>query len=338
MQFAYLNMTCKALLDTAANYGMKPDKDRTHQVSFAGLDLTPSDCVSIGYFMRVNSLLVREESSILFQPGICSDVGMAMLMKELRKGVNGKTPTQFYIRVMNTELGEASLSTLKDFLCGQSNIGALNITHDCLNSRNMVIAMKSIVEGLASDSSCHGISLSEVKSSHVHYLTLLLQCCSLKSLYLYDADLQKGMSLFSEALKLSAIVTLHLKNCGIDDSGLIHLGKAISANMHLIELQIPENPACTANGMAAFLTCLVDSPSPLLSMVIDDHIFHVLNKQPENPVLFQNQTRKGFYFIPYSLMYYITTSDAHLNVDPRDSDQPISKIEAMFRQLLVTEQ
>ena len=157
---------------------IKPQFDKVHVISFMGLGLTPSDCIAIGYYMRMNTLFVKEKSVIYFEMGICSDTGMTSFMKELRKGVNTKTPTQLMVNLgfYNYTLGNGSLLPFKDLLKGQSNIGTLHINTSDVSAENVTVALKSIIEGLADGSSCCGISIGHIalKSIHAYYLALLL--------------------------------------------------------------------------------------------------------------------------------------------------------------------
>ena len=146
--------------------------------------------------------------------------------------MNTKTPTQLMVNLgfYNYTLGKGSLLAFKDLLKGQSNIGTLHINTSDVSAENVTVALKSIIEGLADGSSCCGISIGHIalKSIHAYYLALLLYVStSLDSLVLSSCDLQnhKRMSLFSEALKFSTIVSLSLNNCWIDDTWLNFLGK-----------------------------------------------------------------------------------------------------------------
>ena len=318
--------------------GIKPLVDNVHIVSFLGLGLTPSDCVAIAYFMRMNTLFVKDKSVIMFEMGICSDSGMTLFMKELRNGVNTKTPTQLIVKITYNALGKDSLFAFKDLLRGQSNISALHITSG-ISSENIGIALKSIVEGLGGDSSCVAISLSNIAigNIHAHYLALLLRVSSLSSLMISYGDLQnhKTMHLFSEAIKLSTLKSLNLSDCWIDDVGLHLLGQAISANMHLSGLTIPGNPI-TVNGMMNFLALFIDTLSPFLGVIIDDELFHMLQKLLEYQILIrmlnyvrQKQGRMGFIIIPFNYAFDMTAADKPIVYKPDDARSLFSRIDAV---------
>ena len=143
------------------------------------------------------------------------------------------------------------------------------------------------------------------------------------------------MSLFSEALKFSTIVSLSLNNRWIDDTGLNFLGKAISVNMHLKELSIIENPF-TVNGMINFLMHFLDALSPISCVVIDDHIYEMLQNLPQHQILLsclnyvqQQKGRRGFMVIPYNLAFDLTTTDRPFAHESPDTPSLISRFNAV---------
>ena len=292
------------------------DKIKQHTVSFLGLGMSPSDCIAVGYFMRMYALLVKDESLVMFQMGICSDTGMASFMTELRKGVDVTTPTQLVMRFYHCDLRIAALGGLRDLIKGYSSISSLQISF-CISSTYASIALKSLVEGLANGSSCKAIILvdSGISSIHVHYIALLLICSSLTELSIIEGCIQKGMHLFSEALKFSRVRCLTLFNLGIDDTGLYLLGKAIRANVHLVRFNFVGNPV-TVEGMMCFLMLIMDVPSPPLSLVIiDTCVFQVLKEMQEYHIILQkinyDRIRYGqieFCVVPYDFAYMKETS------------------------------
>ena len=276
VQLPHFEASVKAVYDQLQ---IKPQFKKEHIVSFTGLGLTPTDCIAIGYFMRMNSLLIKEDSFTWFQMGMCSDVGMASFMKEIRKGVNTKTPFQVTILIKFNTLGMESVLAIRELLRGQSNIRALLIQGG-ISSILMFKALKSIIEGLTDGASCYTVSISDVKSIHVHYLILLVRFhTSLEGFCITSGDLQKEIRLFSEALKFSKIICLELKCCEINNEGLLLLGKAMCVNVHLQELWFAENPI-TADGVMKFLINTLHPPNMKL-VIIDDRVYQVLQKTAE---------------------------------------------------------
>ena len=254
------------------------DKMKTHALSFIGLGLIPADCIAIGYFLRMYTLSVREKSSIWFQMGISSDAGMVAFMKEVRRGVNIRTPTRITVRFAICALGKASLLALRELLTGQSNIGYIFIVQ-VLYLALIPIALKSIAEGLADDSSCHFVNLSHIgiKSIHVHYLILMLLCSSLKCLIITDSDLQQAMGLLSAALQFSMIEQLYLIDCGIDNTGLFLLGNAICVNKHIKAISIIDK-LITLDGVWRLL-CYTSAPLHDIQIVINNDVYQALIKK-----------------------------------------------------------
>ena len=280
VQLPHFEISTKAVYDQLQ---IKPQFKKEHIVSFTGLGLTPTDCIAIGYFMRMNSLLIQKESFVWFQMGMCSDVGMASFLKEIRKGVNTKTPLQVTILIKFSTLGMESVLAIRELLKGQSNIRALLIQGG-ISSVLMFKALKSIIEGLTDGASCYTVSISDVKSIHVHYLVLLLRFhTSLEGFCITSGHLQKEIRLFSEALKFSKIICLELKCCGINNAGLLLLGKAMHVNVHTLELWFAENPI-TADGVMKFLINTLSPPNMKL-IIIDDRIYQALQKTPDYNLL-----------------------------------------------------
>ena len=276
VQLPHFEISSKSFYDKLK---IRPQFKKEHIVSFTGLGLTPTDCIAIGYFVRMNSLLVKEKSFIWFQMGMCSDIGMASFMKEVRKGVSTKTPLQVTILIKFTTLGTTSLFAIRELLKGQSNIRAL-IIRGGISSVIMPKALKSIIEGLTDGASCYTISISDIKSIHVHYLILMLVFhTSLEGFCITSGDLQKEIRLFCEALKFSKIVCLELQCCGIDNTGLFLLGKAMCVNIHIRELWFARNPI-TADGVMKLLINTLSPPNEKL-IVIDHNVYQALQKIPE---------------------------------------------------------
>ena len=291
---------------------------KPHTVSFIGLGLSPSDCIAIGYFLRMYALSVKEESAVMFQMGQCSDTGMALFMRELRKGVNVVTPTKLLMRFYYCDLRTTALSGLGDLVRGYSSIMSLQISF-CISPTYADIALKSLTEGLANGSSCRNIILTDsgVRSVHIHYLVLLLICSSLEALSICLGDIQKGMDLFSEAVKFTRLRRLSLVNLAIDDRGLFLLGKGIRANVHLKSLDFCENPI-SIEGMVCFLMLFINVPYCSLSiLVIDKIVFEVLKGMQEFHIILDKinydrvtvrHGRAQFSVIPYNVAYELVTA------------------------------
>ena len=288
LHLPHLDMVNKPL-QALAGKNLKPGFKNQHTVSFTGLGMTPSDCIAVGYFMRTYTTLVKEASLIAFQLGICSDVGLALFMKEVRKGVNTRTPSQLIIKLSHSTIGKNSLPAFKEMLRGQSNVTALHIFRGISSVHTCGLLLKSILEGLAYGSLCHAVTLSDigVNSSHVHCLSLMFLCCTLDGLSIIEGDLSsKAMRLFSEALKVATLRSLTLLGCKIDDTGLLLLGKAISVNRH-IELLSFVSLKISLDGVMKFLKMFKDTQSSFLGLIINDEIFGALSRIPEYKILLQ---------------------------------------------------
>ena len=222
------------------------------------LPLTPRDCLSLGYFGRIKSFSkyrfrsyvpdVRFEHILAFNLSSCSlsDTGILALTTELRKDIDFPTPTRMQLLLSYNQLNEKSLQSIKTLVSGACNTEYLGLGI-CLTPQivNLDVAFKLVIEGLHR-STCRQLDLSQnnFNQTHIHYLLLLLRSChQLRWFAMKSFDLHKlgVMSLFCEALKLSNLNTLDLTSCGITNSGLALLGKAVSRHHQLVHLRMFEN-------------------------------------------------------------------------------------------------
>ena len=222
------------------------------------LPLTPRDCLSLGYFGRIKSFSkCRPPSYVSFNQfehilafNLCScslgDTGILALTTELRKNIDFFTPVRIQLLLSYNQLNQTSLQSIKALVSGVSNTESLDLGI-CLNPQtvDLKLALKLLIEGLHR-STCRQLDISQnyFNVLHIHYLLLLLRSClqlrwlSMKSFNLRKLD---AMRLFCEALKLSSLNTVDLTSCGITDSGLAELGKAVSRNDQLVHLRMFEN-------------------------------------------------------------------------------------------------
>lgn len=266
----------------------------SHALYMTCLDLSPVDCLAIGYFLKTKSLVVKEKSLINFRMGICSDIGMTSFLKELCNGVNKYTPTRILIGLTHSILSRTTLMTLKEALVGQSNIDQLRITRrigqdENIKSNDVIFALKCIVEGLVKNSSCVSIVLDgfNVKYTQVHafFAILMIRACTLRDLHYCKADFQKTMPLLSEAVKFSTLKVLVLNFCNIDDVALVQLGNGVCRNRHMVMLTIAFNPY-TVNGMIHFLKLFVDNTiSVLQGVIMGSEIMAMLQNMAEFYIL-----------------------------------------------------
>ena len=238
------------------------------------LGLLPIDCLAIGYFARLQSLRMPESARLMVMVGKCSDFGMATFMKELRKGVNKVTPARVRIYCMHNNPGGEMLRATKELLHGESNVEALMLLSHESSSNSITSALKSILEGLYTRSSCIDISLQLYDCFcpyHVYFLILLIRILQ-HQLILCDFDMRHTMQLLCEAFRLSTLVIVTLDDCNIDDSALLQLGSAICTSAYLEVLNVHKGNFYTCNGLVEFLVYFINPDSVLAFLCIDENI------------------------------------------------------------------
>ena len=231
-----------------------------HTLSLRSLALTPLDCLSLGYYINAKSFMPKSQSLTIAFDLNCSTIdptGLRLLFTELKKGINYRTEVRVQLNLSDNKFNKESVLSLKELLRGQSNLEYLHLINSFDPSVvDLNFVLKSLIEGLSSDSSCELFDLSDnhFNSSHVHYFILMLRYCpQLISLTLASYDLSRVMPLFSSALLFTTgLIYLNVSCCNISDSILIQLGKKISTHRFLVQLIIYGNPF-TDDGLTNFL-------------------------------------------------------------------------------------
>ena len=234
------------------------------------LPLTPIDCLSIGYYIRIKSLAkVPSVPNILhYYLGRCflDHIGVHVLFTELKKDISQCTPGRVVLGLTGNTLHHVSLPLLKNLLQGQSNLDGL-VLRNCFLPADLHCALKYLTEGLSKESSCTCIDLSEnyLSTSHVHHLILMLRASpQLTCLSLNDQDLRRGMHLLWKAIQLLPnLQSLEMNSCNIHDPELALLQKVVKSHHKLYDLSIYDNHF-TNRGLHSLLKVLVCNPTSLL--------------------------------------------------------------------------
>ena len=230
------------------------------------LPLTPIDCLSIGYYIRIKSLTNQCHQN--YYLGRCSidHIGLRVLFTEMKKDISQHTPCRVGIDISDNKVYHVSLPLLKDLLQGQSNLDML-LLRNCFLPANLYCALKYITEGLSTTSSCGYIDLSEnqLSTSHVHHLVLMLRTSpQLYSLDLHGQDLRRGLHLLWKALQLSLnLESLNMGGCNIHDPELALLQEVVKFHPKLRDLSIYDN-SFTHDGICNLLKVLVCNHTSML--------------------------------------------------------------------------
>ena len=263
---------CNEMFKKAGSSQTAPD---LKVIILKSLPLTPRDCLSIGYFGRVKSkpgthqiykllsLFIKLETTvtIMFDLTSCSlsDTGIEALTSELGKDIHSYTPVRIHLGLSRNRLNIKSLTCIKELVSEHHNVSVLSVP-SCLHPQvvDLTVALKLLIEGV-SRSVVNLLNLSEnhLSVKHIHYFLLLLTACpwlSWLTMKSFPLSNPKVMKLFCGALssRLSHIHTLDISSCGIDDTGLAILGKAVCTHKSLSHLRIFDNEF-TSRGLTQFL-------------------------------------------------------------------------------------
>ena len=233
-------------------------------ISFQNMWMSPLECLAVGYFVRYKSITMPERISLSLNLGNCaiSDTSVSVLTKELRRGVNYRTPGRIILSLAENNLSKISLLSVKELLKGQSNIEGLGL-QKCFLSLDKTIFLKHMIEGLSSNSSCShtAIGYHHLNRSHIYHLILLIQSCKqLRIINLSSCSFRGVMPLISRAFRFSNLIGLQLNHCDIDDEMLVSLAKEISQSPQLTYIELYNNPF-TPDGLMIFVLYFADDIS-----------------------------------------------------------------------------
>ena len=268
-------------LNIEANKNIRPNAIPVgtpfHTLTLKYLPLSPIDCLSLGYYICVQSCIPIQYKKILaFDLSNCSidHIGLRVLFTELKRNIHQETRTWVQLILAYNVLHNESLPILKQLIEGQSNVRGLGLCHcfdpSIVDHRSV---LKCLTEGLSNNSSCYFIDLSAnffqtCNSHNIFYFVLILRTCpQLSYLDLKYFDLHKNaMFLFAFAVQCSHLECLDLSNCSITNSTLALLGRAISNHPYLHMLNMYYNRFNQA-GLCNFLRNFVSNRVSRLTYV-----------------------------------------------------------------------
>ena len=243
------------------------------QLNFSMLYLSPTDCLSIGCFLRHTK--INNVMPMLFTCNI-NDVAFKMLVLPVIK-------KQWQYNPCITIILDENPITHKGFEFLREGLGSRRLTLSvggCLHSRchphthvNIFKALANLIECVSRTFSPEFglvISSNEITAEHKFYLLLLiLYSKSLKSLHLNVNNLRGCMPLLAPALNHSNLRRLGLAGCYLDDNDVICLGKAFQKNLTLRFLNILENKI-SPHAFSEFLLAIQNSA--ISHLYYDGHI------------------------------------------------------------------
>ena len=248
--------------------------DFRYIVSFQNMWMSPLECLAVGYFVRYKSISMPERQSLTLNLGNCSisDASVSALTKELRRGVDYRTPGRIILALGDNKLSNASLLSIKELLKGQSNIEGFGV-QKCFLYLDKKIYLKHIIEGLTRNSSCRSTALgyNDLNESHVYHLILLIRSCEqLYAINLSACSFNGVMPLMGKAFSLSNLICLQLSYCNIDDKMLVSLAKELSQSPCLTQIEFYNNPF-TPDGLMVFILRFIHDKS-ILKVILADPV------------------------------------------------------------------
>ena len=253
------NLEDRVVLSSA--FYAKICSDNTNiEFPFMYMVLYPTDCLSIGYFVRLISKQVQKSNTIYLnmESSFVGPLEIKALCQELHKPSQAR---RLYLNISDMFLTNEAIDAINTVLRSDAGLDGLIIT-GCL-IYDMQLALKYIIEAQSHCHACPYVSITElnVQLPVSHHLVLLLRCDCLSTLDLSGSKMlfksREVMLLFCKALSYSSIRRLLLDSCGINDWGLRALATAISGGRcFMIALDIGWNPY-TAHGLKSFLKILL---------------------------------------------------------------------------------
>ena len=243
------------------------------QIAFNHLHLTPSDCLSIGCFLRHTK--IDKVTPQLVNCNI-NDAAFKMLVLSVIIKEQLQYNPHIIICVDSNPITHKGFEFLREGLGSRRfelNLGC------CLSSRlhphkpvNVFKALANLIECLSRSLSGIGLSImmNEITAEHKFYLLLLILCSkSLEILGLGNNNLRGCMPLLAPALSHSNLRALELSCCCFDDNDVICLGRAFQKNSTLIRLIITNNKI-SPHAFSEFLLAIQNSA--ISEICYDGHI------------------------------------------------------------------
>jgi hypothetical protein len=264
-------------------------------IRLLGMLLYPTDCLSIGSFIR-NTMSRTHNISYFVDLSFCllGDMEIKALAINLQKPAlppyKRESQTRATISFQGTYVSAGAINYLATLISTDSCITGLGVDINLIE--NNALFFKYCIEGFIN--SKHSlwpkkmIILQSIccNPNFMYYLILLLRCLNLCGLRLLGNHLlftsPSAMSLFCEALKYSHLVFLDLNGCGIDDDLLKSLTSIVCHQSCAIQiLELFHNPY-SEHGLTCFLECLLKSPFVQLHYLSVNHVSDDHNKQLES--------------------------------------------------------
>lgn len=252
-------------------------------IRLLGMFLYPTDCLSIGSFIR-NMISQTRNISYFVDLSFCllGDMEIKALAIDLQKPALLLEHNKVAANIMfeGTYIPAGAINCLATLISTDSCITGLDVDISLMESNTLFF--KYCIEGFMN--SHHSLWRKDItlrsiccNPNFMHYLILLLRCPNLDGFDLgFGNHLlfvnPSAMPLFCEALKYSHLIWLNLSSCGIDDDLLKSLTFIVCSRSCTIQaFYLFDNPY-SEHGLTCFLECLLNSPFVQLHDLRVNHV------------------------------------------------------------------
>ena len=278
-------------------------------LSFRHLQLDPSDCTCIGYF--VANVCHKKTCQIDLTECKIGDHGAHLLLKELieknptpymdystRKNYPRTGPRCCQFNLMHNDITHRGTRFIGKTLRSTSVITALHLGVNWHPSvTNVGNAFKHLIEGLARNHFCLFLSLAsmDLKPCHTHYLVLLITFCKSLDCFSLDGNHHLGNSIPLLASALKHMYNGNLTNfgvgyCGIEDQQLLTLAQGLQHSKSMRQLHIWRN-RYSVNAAADLVSCLTSSS--IISLFVDRDLIACHELQEALRLTNMERSRRG---------------------------------------------
>ena len=228
----------------------------SHSLDLAGTTLTPLDCLSIGYFLSVVSITVRNSLKVKLRYCSISDQGCKFLVRGLSKCLNthSEIASQLHVNLEENAIHEEGAHHIAELLKNTSVIHELDLSHNPIGEGGL----KSLCEALYNNKTLLRLDLSRCSLTLNKDVSQLLSInTSISYLDLSDNKITDSSHIAAGLSNNKTLRTLDLQNCGLTDRTMEELCTGL--NNCIKELYVCANSLLTENGiktLARHLTTL----------------------------------------------------------------------------------
>lgn len=244
------------------------------QLDLCYATLSPSDCLSIGYFLSVVSSTLSGTFKVNLTSCCIGDQGCKFLLRGLHKYANlrSKIASQLELKVRRNNIQDEGAKHLSELL---KNTSVVTITKLDMSVNTIGISgFQTLCETLSYNTTLEELDVTNcwlvISDADEYSLYQLFSCNdSLKRLFLSGNEVCNCHHLAAGLESNKTINTLWLTGCGLTDKSLREL--SLGLNKYIEELRIHRNDLITVDGIKAFARHLTTLTN-LRHLVIPGHL------------------------------------------------------------------